>query len=198
MPTEIEKEKEPINFYPTLETLLHPKDWKLFLFSPEEEKEVLKKHGLAQLPSHEVVKERESTIDEKHEENFIFSSVLKRKEEKKTEKEIPREIFQKHTTDILKDRKHESSQFWKRAIEEGLNKKDLIQIEKKKPVSPPIPELVEEKVSHPAREKRITKPPDRLTFVFKVPTPETLPPRTLGEAKKNEFWKSTKTRSTKK
>ena len=46
------KRKRTGQFLPTLETLLHPKEWKLFRFSSEEEKEVLVTHGLSELPVH--------------------------------------------------------------------------------------------------------------------------------------------------
>ena len=75
-PKKVEKEKEPINFYPTLETLLSPSEWRLFDFSPEEEKNVLIKHGLQKLPMHVPAKEKETTIDVKHEDKQLLPQLF--------------------------------------------------------------------------------------------------------------------------
>ena len=52
--------------------------------------------------------------------------------------------------------------------------------------------IFKEPVPATVREKRTVKAPERLTYIFKVPTPDDHPPKTLGEARKNDFWEGYK------
>ena len=45
-----EEEKEPTSFFPTFETFLRGEEWKLFRFSPEEEKDALRHQGILEVP----------------------------------------------------------------------------------------------------------------------------------------------------
>jgi hypothetical protein len=202
-------ELQPIFFFPTLKTFLEPVEWKKFDYSVEEEKEVLRKRGLTQSDT-PVGGEREEiktgiyddmppleiweggrTHPEKEKEIKIFSGDQKNLSESKSEVKIERggggEIKSVPLPDFLKDRKRLASEFWRGAVEQGIiNPPTLTHTtppEKKIPSPPPVREA-----EGRGGEKRTRKIPDRLTYLVKIPDPDTLVPKTLKEAKNFAFW----------
>jgi hypothetical protein len=90
--------------------------------------------------------------------------------------------------DFLKDRKRLTSEFWRGAVEQGIINPPTTHTqptppEKKIPPPPPVREA-----EGKGGEKRVRKVPDRLTYVVRIPEPDTLIPKTLREAKNSPYW----------